>query len=162
LEGEFDQILAALADHGVRFVVVGGLAVGAWGYVRATRDVDVMLADGEENWSAAAVALRALEATRVDGSPLNFDLLDGGQTVRALTASGRVDLIPEGVAPIDLETAEDGARQANVDGRVVNVTSLPTLVAMKRLAGRPQDRLDLEALETAHGGLPDVQVPGLD
>lgn len=162
MDGEFDQILAALADHGVRFVIVGGLAVGAWGYVRATKDADVMLADGDANWQAAADTLRALDAVRVDGAPLNFDLLLGRQTVRARTRFGIVDLIPEGLTPIDVATAEDGARAVDVNGRRVHVASLLTLVAMKRLAGRPQDLLDLGALETAHGELPDVDVPGME
>lgn len=162
MDGEFDQILAALADHDIRFVVVGGLAVGAWGYVRATKDADVMLADGERNWEAAAEVLSSLNATRVDGTPLNRDLLRGTQTVRALTAFGLIDLIPEGTAPIDLDTAEQGARDVDVNGRNVKVAGLATLVAMKRLAGRPQDLLDLEALKTAHGELPEVHVPGLE
>jgi hypothetical protein len=39
---------------------------------------------------------------------------------------------------------------------------LATLVAFKRLAGRPHDRLDLEELEAMHGPLPILPVPGLD
>lgn len=34
-------LLATLNEHGVRYVVIGGVAVGAHGYVRATEDLDI-------------------------------------------------------------------------------------------------------------------------
>jgi predicted nucleotidyltransferase len=45
----FDELLRRLGDAGVEFVVVGGLAVNAWGVVRGTKDVDVVAAPAVEN-----------------------------------------------------------------------------------------------------------------
>ena len=36
-----DELIAALSDGGVEYVLIGGLAVGAHGFPRATKDVDI-------------------------------------------------------------------------------------------------------------------------
>ena len=48
-EPAFDELLRRLAEESVNFVVVGGLALNAWGVVRGTKDVDVVVALDEEN-----------------------------------------------------------------------------------------------------------------
>lgn len=55
-----------------------------------------------------------------------------------------------------------GAIEGTVGGVTVRVAGLESLVAFKRLAGRPRDRLDLEELAARLGELPIVAVPGLD
>jgi hypothetical protein len=52
---EPEAVIAALNGAGVRYVVVGGLASGAHGVVRATRDVDLVPAPDAENLAALAV-----------------------------------------------------------------------------------------------------------
>jgi hypothetical protein len=50
----------ALSDIGVRHALIGGLAVGAYGYVRATRDIDFLLHDeGFEHRSSGILTLKA-------------------------------------------------------------------------------------------------------
>jgi hypothetical protein len=59
-EPAFDELLRRLAEADVEFVVVGGLAVNAWGVVRGTKDVDVVVAPEIENLKrVAAVAVAA-------------------------------------------------------------------------------------------------------
>lgn len=48
----FDQILRRLTEAEVKFVVVGGLALGAWGVVRGTKDMDVVVAPDLEDLGA--------------------------------------------------------------------------------------------------------------
>ncbi len=67
-----------------------------------------------------------------------------------------------GVAPLDFATVDAGAVTGVVEGVGVRVAGLERLVAFKRLADRPRDRLDLEELAARHGELPIVPVPGLD
>ncbi|MBA3840549.1 MAG: hypothetical protein H0X55_09705 [Thermoleophilaceae bacterium] len=45
-----------LNAQGSRYVLIGGHAVGANGYPRATRDADLLLAPGEENWRRTLAA----------------------------------------------------------------------------------------------------------
>jgi hypothetical protein len=53
-EPAFDELLSLLAAAGADFVVVGGLAVNAWGVVRGTKDVDVVVAPDVENLKRVA------------------------------------------------------------------------------------------------------------
>jgi hypothetical protein len=48
-EPAFDELLQRLAEADVEFVVVGGLALNAWGVVRGTKDVDVVIATDSDN-----------------------------------------------------------------------------------------------------------------
>ncbi len=153
----------ALLQAGARFVVIGGFAVIANDYVRATEDVDVLIPDSEVNDAALDRALLALGAQRpVDGRPHRAGQLAGREHVRLIWAAGLVDLLREGVAPLDFASVEASAVSADLGDGPFLVAGLESVVAFKRLAGRPRDRLDLEELEARHGPLPIVPVPGLD
>ena len=45
----FDELLRRLSEANVEFVVVGGLALNAWGVVRGTKDIDVVIAMASDN-----------------------------------------------------------------------------------------------------------------
>jgi hypothetical protein len=46
---QFEKLLVALAQSGVDFAVVGGVAVSLNGFIRATDDVDVLVQEAPEN-----------------------------------------------------------------------------------------------------------------
>lgn len=75
---------------------------------------------------------------------------------------GIVDIMRGGLPPLDYETAAARAETGVLRGVEVRVAALPTLVGFKRLAGRTQDRADLEALERVNGELPIEPIPSLD
>ena len=62
---EFDlrSLLGALNEHGVEFVVIGGVAVGAHGFIRGTEDLDVVPDPDPDNLRRLAEALTDLEST---------------------------------------------------------------------------------------------------
>jgi hypothetical protein len=66
------------------------------------------------------------------------------------------------VPPLDFDTVASEAMRADYDGLVFPVAGLRSIVGFKRLAGRPQDRLDLERLAEIHGPLPEDAIPALD
>lgn len=66
------------------------------------------------------------------------------------------------VAPLDYETVEARAMVADYGNGEFRVAGLRSIVAFKRLAGRPRDRNDLAELEEVHGELPIEALPGLD
>lgn len=108
-------------------------------------------------------ALRALNAVRQrDAAPLRDEHLLGQEHLRVLGDAGMIDVIRGGVPPLDFETVASKAMQADYDGLVFPVASLRSIVGFKRLAGRPQDRQDLERLAEIHGPLPEDPIPGLD
>ncbi len=160
---DLEAVTTAFLAARARFVVVGGFAVIAHRVVRATRDVDLLIPGDEVNDAACLAALRELGATRErDGAPMAPELLDRVSHLRATGNGGIVDLIREGEPPLDFATVWDGAILADLGVGTFRLAGLASIVGFKRLAGRPQDRNDLLALEAEHGELPIEPIPGLD
>lgn len=154
----FTPVLAALGAASVRYVIVGGLATVLHGHARLTADMDLVI-DLEPR--AAERAMKALgELGFVPRAPVElldfaiparrqswvrekglrvFSLFDPVHPMR------EVDIFAE--SPIDFELLWRDAAVMEIGSGSIRVASIPQLVAMKRLAGRPQDLLDIEALE---------------
>ncbi len=154
---EFDlrALLAALHEREVRFIVIGGVAVGAHGYVRATEDLDLVPDPDPANLKLLTAALEALDSIMptVEGRPFDPDkdgavILRGGN-VTADTIFGGLDVVQRlrGV-PAYSELSED-AVESDLLGIPVRVCSLGRLREMKQVLGRTQDRADLENLPEA-------------
>jgi predicted nucleotidyltransferase len=146
-------LLVALVDAHVRFVVIGGHAVAAHGYERATRDVDIVFATDHENCVRFAELL-----SRVDADVRMSDLpAPGGQITPEWLAGGGHFVFGTAHGPLDALTWIAGLDHAKLDSRALTVAladgtelrvcSYDDLVAMKRLADRPRDREDLRELE---------------
>jgi hypothetical protein len=152
-EPAFDELLQRLAAAGVKFVVVGGLAVNAWGVVRGTKDVDVVVAPEAENLKrlgevAVSAGGHVQQGEAFLGSPVSIAAaLASGEQVAIDTDLGRLDVVQglEGVPSYEELRAE--ATQAEVLGVTVLVCSKGHLEAMKRAAGRTRGLADLEDLE---------------
>jgi hypothetical protein len=148
---------------GLEYVVIGGFSVVYHGHVRATKDSDLLVPDGPD---ADAAVLRFIE--RVNGRRLRDDKVltaedvAGGQHLRISSRRGIVDIMRGGLAPLDYDTVARHAEVTEWDGQLVRVAALPSVVGFKRLAGRPQDRLDLAELEALYDELPIEPIPGLD
>lgn len=156
-------VTAALLAAGARFVVIDGFAVIAHRHVRATEDVDLLIPEGVEDDARCLKGLRALHAVRHDtGRAVTPADIVGRAHLRVRGDGGLVDLVREGAPPLDFASVGAEALSADLgDGRF-QVAGLASLVAFKRLAGRPRDRQDLEALAQEHGELPHLPLPGLD
>ncbi|MGN6588049.1 MAG: nucleotidyltransferase [Solirubrobacterales bacterium] len=154
-EPAFDELLRRLAAADVEFVVVGGLAVNAWGVVRGTKDVDVVVAPEPGNIKrlaevAAAASGHVQQGEAFLGSPISIaSALAGGEQVAIETELGRLDVV-QGLDGIpSYEELRARATEAEILGVNVAVCSIDDLKAMKRAAGRTRDLADLEDLETA-------------
>jgi hypothetical protein len=163
LDPELDVAVAAMVKAGARFVVVGGFAVIANRYVRATEDIDLLVPDDGDNDRRVLVALRALDGVRYrDSEPLRDEHLGVQTHLRATTSAGVIDVMRGGLPPLDFETVAERAMPANYGGVEFLIAGLSSIVGFKRLAGRPRDRNDLEELAEIHGELPSEPIPGLD
>jgi hypothetical protein len=148
---------------GLEFVVIGGFSVIANGYVRATKDSDLLVPDGRESDEAISRFLDRAGAERLsDGKVLTLEDVTKADHLRVNSRHGIVDLVRGGLPPLDYETVAERALELEVGGQPARVASLPSLVGFKRLAGRPRDRNDLEELAGLHGELPIEPIPGLD
>jgi len=146
------ELLARLIEADVRFVLVGGLAVNAWGYLRATRDVDFVPDPDAENLARLDALLRDLggkvdvDGKLLDGNAISTFLRTGDRTLVA-TELGQVDVL-QGLPQVPSFAAlEKEAKDVDLDGLVVRVCSLEHLIQMKRSSERARDREDLAALE---------------
>lgn len=160
---QLDLAVAAMVDAGALFVVVGGFAVIANRYVRATEDVDLLVPDDDENDRRVLAALLELDGVRLrDDASLREDHLLGQAHLRAATSAGIVDIIRGGLPPLDYATVLAAAMRAAYGEVEFAVAGLRSVVAFKRLADRPRDRNDLIGLAEIHGDLPIDPIPGLD
>jgi hypothetical protein len=156
-------VIADANSAGLEHVVIGGFSVIFHGYVRATRDSDLLVPDGEQ---ADATILRFLElgdGRRLsDDKKITIDDIAGTEHLRVNSRNGIIDILRGGSPPLDFDTVSDRADTTEWEGQIVRVAALPSVVGFKRLARRPQDRVDLEELEAIHGDLPLEPIPGLD
>jgi predicted nucleotidyltransferase len=153
-------ILEALVEEGVEFLIIGGVAVGFHGYVRATKDVDIVPAPDHENLEKLARVLVALEAV-VEGAeefedqelpdPLDPDALELGGNWVLRTRLGRFDVMQWIGEDALWEKLSPSAIQIDISDLAVKVVSYDGLVALKKGAGRPEDLLDLQRLREARG-----------
>lgn len=156
-------VVAAFNASRARHVVIGGFAVIAHEHIRATEDSDLLIPEDDANDAHVLDALQRLGARRMDGGEVASTDLPGRAHLRLdCGVHGVVDLLREGVPPLDFDSVEAAAISAVVREVPMLFAGLESLVAFKRLAGRPQDRLDLDALEAIHGPLPIQPIPGLD
>ena len=145
LPPDFGEFLRLLNIHEVRYLLVGGYAVGYHGYVRATADMDVWVSRERKNAEGLVVALREF------GFGVNKRLGAG-------SVSGRRTRDPDGRTPNEdrditsisgVEFDECYAERIveEWDDVKVNILSLSKLKVNKRASGRPKDLADLAYLE---------------
>lgn len=146
------ELLARLIEADVRFILVGGLAVNAWGYLRATRDVDFVPDPDAENLGRLDALLRELGGKvdvggrLLEGGAISTFLRTGDRTLVA-TELGQVDVL-QGLPQVpSFAVLDEKAKEVDLDGLVVRVCSLEHLIEMKRSSERPRDCEDLAALE---------------
>ena len=159
-ELDIGGILEALVEAEVEFLLIGGVAVGFHGYVRATKDVDVVPSPDPENLARLSKVLTTLDA-EVEGAddfaegelpdPLDPAVLALGGNWVLRTRLGRFDVmqwIGDGAL---WERLSPGAVATQIGDLAVRVVGYEDLVALKRQAGRPEDLADLLRLSQARG-----------
>ena len=153
-----DAIAAALRDAGVRYLVAGGVAVNAHGYLRLTYDVDLVIQLRPDHIGAAFNALAGI-GFRPSVPVTAGEFADEAQRERWIRDKGMqvlnfhsdrhrpvtVDVFVSN--PFDFDTEYEAAMRGELaPGLTVRFVSIPTLIAMKQVANRPRDLDDIEHL----------------
>lgn len=148
-----DEILQRLVAADVRFVLVGGLAAQAHGSTSLTNDLDICYARDSTNLRALADVLvdlaavrRGLPADAPTMPPLDARTLRAGGLFTLTTRFGDFDLLADPDPGLDYAMLVTSAIPTNSGGVPVLAAGLDDLMAMKRAAGRPKDRIELEIL----------------
>ena len=156
-------VVADANAAGLPYVIIGGFSVIFHGYVRATRDSDLLVPDGPDANAAVLRFLSRIDARRFyDESVLTIEQISEEQHMRVESRHGIIDVMRGGLPPLDFDTVFARSVEFDIDGEAARVAALPSVVGFKRLAGRPQDQLDLHELEAIYGELPIEPIPGLD
>jgi len=138
------DLLREFAAAEVRYLLIGGHAVGFHAEPRFTKDVDLWLEDSLSNVAASVQALSRFGAPKA--------------SIEALVAAQGLDVVWMGQPPVRIDLmkqvpggdfAQAYARRIveNLDGVPLSVVERADLIALKRASGRPQDLADVDALE---------------
>ena len=157
------ELLHSLSEGQVQYVLVGGMAVQLHGFMRSTFDIDLVLAMNDAN------LVRFIEVAKrfglIPSIPVSIESLrnstqieqwhrEKGMLAFALrepeAGGGIVDILvrPE----VSFEQLMENAVVGKLFGQQVWIAAIDDLLMMKRIANRPKDRLDIEALQKIKRG----------
>jgi hypothetical protein len=158
----YQDVFRAFDERGVRYLVVGALAMNLHGAPRMTSDLDILADLGRENLSLLLKTLaeggyrpqlpvdakellspRTREDWKKSKGPVAFTF------VHSKIQYQEVDLLLE--SPVPFEEADRDKTVVTVEGVRIPVVSIDHLIAMKLGSGRQQDRADIEVLERIKG-----------
>jgi hypothetical protein len=151
LNEDYSDMLRALSDARVKFMLVGAYALAVHGHVRATVDLDIWVMPALENANAVLSALRSY------GAPLHDltreDLLQEGMVFQIGVAPRRIDIITS-ASGLEFEETYGRSLAVDIGGIEVHIPSVADLIRNKRATGRTKDLADAEALESMQNSEP--------
>ena len=153
LNEDFRDLLLALTEAGVDFLVVGAHALAAYGVVRATGDLDVLVRPAADNAERVLAGLRAFGAPIGAHGVTRDDFTRAGTVYQLGLPPRRIDILTS-LTGMDFDTAARDAQSTKVGDLAFRVPSKLALIANKRATGRPKDLEDIRRLEHAGEDLP--------
>lgn len=146
LNDDFLDVLAALAEAGVEFLVVGAHALAAHGIVRATGDLDVWVRASPENAVRVVVALKIFGAPLAQHAVTAEDFTRLGTVYQMGLPPRRIDVLTE-ISGVSFDEAWAARREIVVSEITVGFLGRTDLIKNKRAAGRDKDLADVKRLE---------------
>jgi len=148
-----EKILIAFKRHKVKYAICGGFAVVIQGVVRGTMDLDVVIDLSKNQLAAAEAALKELgfiSRIPVTAKEIHAFRSEYIKNRNLLAWSFYNEKNPLEVVDILLidDVSDFEVEQKNFRGLKLNVLSIDSLIKQKRKSGRPQDKIDVEALKT--------------
>jgi hypothetical protein len=143
LPPDFNEFLRLLNDHEVKYLLVGGYAVGYHGYVRATADMDIWIRRDGENAERLVTVLQAFGFGVGELQPALF--LSEDRVVRMGVPPMRIKILTS-VSGVELDDCYASRVEERWDDVSIRIIGLEHLKQNKRAAGRLQDLSDLEHL----------------
>lgn len=140
---DFKEFLQLLNAHNVRFLLVGGYAVGFHGYPRLTQDMDIFYEITAENARAVRAALDAFGFKSLGLTERDF--LKEGQVIQLGHPPNRIDLINT-ITAVSFRTAWRSRVKGDYGGVVVYFIGRVPLSRNKRATGRDKDLVDVRHL----------------
>jgi predicted nucleotidyltransferase len=146
MDRDLEQLLSALNEHSVRYVVVGGHALAVHAQPRATKDLDIFIDRRPDNAKAVFAALAAYGAPLQDTTPEDFE--NPNSILRLGVPPICVDILQK-IDGVDFDSVWQSSSEHTVDGFRARYISAEHLIANKLASGRPQDLVDVAAVRQA-------------
>jgi hypothetical protein len=146
---EVGKLLGTLVAHGVDFVLIGGQAGISHGSSYPSYDLDVLYARDHDNVARLVGALEEI-GVRLRGAPedlpfvLDAKTIENGANFTFVTPYGDLDVLADADGMPPYRELRSAAVDQEVFGHSVKVASIDHLIAMKRAANRPKDKLMVE------------------
>lgn len=146
MEPSFEKLLVLLAKRGIRFVVVGGIAVTLQGYVRLTEDVDLLVEGSAENIDLLLATLSGYgEGFAAELARADFDDSEGAIRIVEETEQCQIDLFTRMSGRCYADVVSD-ASTLTLQGLPIRYASKASLIDWKANSVREKDKLDAIAL----------------
>lgn len=140
LPPDFKEFLSLLNSNKVEYLLIGGYAVGYYGYPRPTGDMDVWINRTPDN------AQRVVHALREFGFDCPIKLLvKENEVIRMGVPPFRLEILTT-ISGVTFSECYGARLQVVIDETDVSLISLPHLKLNKRASGRSKDITDLENL----------------
>ncbi len=143
LPNDFKEFLQLLLSWKVEYLLIGGYAVGYYGYPRTTGDIDVWISRTRDNATKIVAALREFGFAVPELGPELF--LIEGQIIRMGVAPLRIEILTS-VSGVEFDKCYAARTMGLLDGVEIPIISLSDLKTNKRASGRHKDLSDLEHL----------------
>jgi hypothetical protein len=148
-----ERLFAVLQQHGVEYVLIGGLAAVLHGSALVTNDADICPRRDRANLERLAAALQDLHArVRTEGEPdglpfvCDAQILERVQTLNLITVAGQFDVAFSPTGSGGYESLAEHASAYDIDGVTVKVAALADVIRSKEAANRLKDRAMLPHL----------------
>ena len=142
LEPDFKEFIELLNSNRVEYLLIGGYAVAAHGHPRYTKDIDVWIAATDQNAKKVIRVLEQFGFADLGLTPADFT--EPNQIVQLGYEPVRIDVLT-GVG-LPFEVCYPKRVLTYMDGVEISVVALDDLIALKRIAARPQDLADIDHL----------------
>jgi len=143
LPPDFKEFLKLLKSKNIKYLLIGGYAVGYHGYPRATNDMDIWVAIDSEN---AELLVQALKEFGFDTPQLSKDLfLEENKVIRMGVAPIRIEILTS-ISGVNFEECYQKKVGDEIDGIQVDIINLKHLKINKKASGRHKDLDDFENL----------------
>ena len=143
LPEDFKEFIQCLNSNKVKYLLVGGWAVGLYGHPRATKDIDFLIFTDDIN-------LNNIEKALIDfgAPPVNIEYLrEKGNVVRFGNSPIKIDIINE-ASGINIEDCYSRKKMITVENIEIPLISKADLIMNKKSTGRQSDLGDVEKLES--------------
>jgi hypothetical protein len=145
IHDDLKDLFRLLNENHVEYVIVGGYAVAFHGYVRATKDIDILFNSTPENIACLMAALSSFGISKA--LLVERDFAKPGQILRIGSPPLMIELI-NNVSGVTFQEIWDRKLDGNYGEVPVPFISKSDLLITKKAAGRPQDLRDIEELES--------------